>query len=431
MDNLSYLTGFNNEHETEALPGALPKGQFSPQKVNYKLYAEQFSSTAFTAPRAENRRSWTYRLRPSIAMGDFEKIDNGLVKTAPESDVHCPPNVLRWDPVPLPDKDVDFVDSLVTIATNGDAKAQVGMGIHCYSANTNMQNRVFYSSDGEMLIVPQLGDMLITTEFGRLNLSVGEIAVIPRGVRFSVNPINGPIRGYICENYGHPFVLPERGPVGANGYANQRDFCYPTAWFEDNETPHTLVNKFCGNLFEAKLDHSPFDVVAWVGNSAPYKYDLSRFNVMNTVSFDHPDPSIFTVLTSPSELEGTANVDFVIFPPRWMVAENTFRPPYYHRNIMSEFMGLIEGMYDAKEHGFVPGGMSLHNCMTPHGPEAEVFEKASNAELSPQRYENTLAFMFESRYAIAPTEFALNSDIRQRDYLACWKGLKKYYDGEK
>ncbi|MED6321610.1 MAG: homogentisate 1,2-dioxygenase, partial [Pseudomonadota bacterium] len=319
----------------------------------------------------------------------------------------------------------------VTIATNGDAKAQVGMGIHCYSASANMQNRVFYSSDGEMLIVPQLGDMLITTEFGRLNLSVGEIAVIPRGVRFSVNPINGPIRGYICENYGHPFVLPERGPVGANGYANQRDFCYPTAWFEDNETPHTLVNKFCGNLFEAKLNHSPFDVVAWVGNSAPYKYDLSRFNVMNTVSFDHPDPSIFTVLTSPSELEGTANVDFVIFPPRWMVAENTFRPPYYHRNIMSEFMGLIEGMYDAKEHGFVPGGMSLHNCMTPHGPEAEVFEKASNAELSPQRYENTLAFMFESRYAIAPTEFALNSDIRQRDYLACWKGLKKYYDGEK
>ncbi|MCB4436389.1 homogentisate 1,2-dioxygenase [Alteromonas sp. McT4-15] len=431
MENVTYLSGFNNEHETEALPGALPKGQFSPQKVNYKLYAEQFSSTAFTAPRAHNRRSWTYRLRPSIAMGDFTPVGNGLIRTAPQTGIPCPPNVLRWDPVPLPDKKTDFVEGLVTVATNGDAQAQTGMGIHCYAANAPMDNKVFYSSDGEMLFVPQHGDMLVTTEFGKLSVSPGEILVIPRGVRFAITPTSNAIRGYICENYGHPFVLPERGPVGANGYANQRDFQYPTAWFEDNETPHVMVNKFCGNLFEAILGHSPFDVVAWVGNSAPYKYDLSLFNVMNTVSFDHPDPSIFTVLTSPSDLEGTANVDFVIFPPRWMVADNTFRPPYYHRNIMSEFMGLIEGTYDAKEHGFVPGGMSLHNCMTPHGPEAEVFEKASNAELKPQRYENTLAFMFESRYAIAPTEFALNSEIRQRNYLSCWDGLKKYYDGKK
>ena len=431
MENLTYLSGFNNEHETEALPGALPIGKFSPQSVNYKLYAEQFSSTAFTAPRAENRRSWTYRLRPSIAMGDFTPLDNGLIRTAPETDIPCPPNVLRWGPMPLPDTKTDFIDGLVTIATNGDAKAQLGIGIHCYVANTSMGNRVFYSSDGEMLFVPQLGKMLITTEFGKLTAGPGEILVIPRGVRFAVAPIDEVIRGYICENYGHPFVLPERGPVGANGYANQRDFKYPTAWFEDNDTPHVVINKFCGNLFEATLDHSPFDVVAWVGNSAPYKYDLSLFNVMNTVSFDHPDPSIFTVLTAPSDLEGTANVDFVIFPPRWMVAEHTFRPPYYHRNIMSEFMGLIEGTYDAKEHGFVPGGMSLHNCMTPHGPEADVFEKASNASLEPQRYENTLAFMFESRYPIAPTHHAMNADYRQQNYLACWDGLKKYYDGKK
>lgn len=431
MDNLAYLSGFNNEHETEALQDALPKGQFSPQKVNYKLYTEQFSSTAFTAPRAANRRSWTYRLRPSIAMGDFVAIDNKHLRTAPDAEVPCPPNVLRWDPVPLPKAKTDFIDSLTTIATNGDVKAQTGMGIHCYAANISMKNKVFYSSDGEMLFVPQLGNMLVVTEFGKLYVDVGEIMVIPRGVRFSITPVNGPIRGYICENYGHPFELPERGPVGANGYANQRDFKYPTAWFEDNDTQHTMVNKFCGNLYKAELNHSPFDVVAWVGNSAPYKYDLSLFNVIGTVSFDHPDPSIFTVLTSPSDLAGTANVDFVIFPPRWMVAEHTFRPPYYHRNIMSEFMGLIKGTYDAKSHGFAPGGMSLHNCMTPHGPEADVFESASNTTLTPNRYENTLAFMFESRYPITPSVFAMNADFRQHDYLSCWDGLKKHYDGQK
>lgn len=430
MQNLEYMSGFNNEHETEALTDALPKGQFSPQKVNYNLYTEQFSSTAFTAPRHSNRRSWTYRIRPSIAMGDFLPYSQSLIKTGPETDIPCPPNVLRWDPLPLPETQTDFIDGLITVGTNGDAKVQTGMGIHCYCANAPMGNRVFYSSDGEMLFVPQQGTLYVKTEFGRLTAAPGEIMVIPRGVRFSVDVAeNDPVRGYICENYGHPFVLPERGPVGANGYSNQRDFLYPTAWFEDKDTPHTVINKFCGNLFAAELDHSPFDVVAWVGNSAPYKYDLANFNVMNTVSFDHPDPSIFTVLTSPSELEGTANVDFVIFPPRWMVAEHTFRPPYYHRNVMSEFMGLIEGTYDAKEHGFVPGGMSLHNCMTPHGPEAEVFEKASNAELSPQQYKDTLAFMFESRFPIAPSAYAMQTPLRQKDYIGCWKGLKKYFDG--
>lgn len=427
----TYLSGFNNEHETEALTGALPVGQFSPQRVNYNLYAEQFSSTAFTAPRASNRRTWMYRIRPSVAMGDFTPLLNTAIKTAPQHQIPCPPNVMRWDPIAQPEGDIDFIDGLVTMATNGDANTQTGIGIHCYCANAPMKNRAFYSSDGEMLFVPEQGKMIVTTECGKLSLSPGEIMVIPRGLKFSVDPIDGPIRGYLCENYGHPFVLPERGPVGANGFSNQRDFKYPVAWYEDNDTPHTIVNKFAGHLYEASLSHSPFDVVAWVGNSAPYKYDLARFNVINTVSFDHPDPSIFTVLTSPSDLEGTANVDFAIFPPRWMVAENTFRPPYYHRNIMSEFMGLIEGTYDAKEKGFVPGGMSLHNCMTPHGPEAEVFEKASNSDLTPQKYENTLAFMFESRFPIAPTEFALKQHPPQRDYIDCWKGIKKYFNGQK
>jgi homogentisate 1,2-dioxygenase len=427
VDSLQYLNGFGNEHETEALEGALPKGQFSPQKLNYGLYAEQFNSTAFTAPRHQNRRSWTYRIRPSIAMGDYQPLDNGLIRTAPITEVAAPPNVLRWDALPIPEKSTDFIDGLITVAANGDAATQAGIGIHVYCANRDMGKRFFYNADGELLIVPQLGALLAYTEMGILSVKPGEILVIPRGIKFKIDLPDGEARGYICENYGSPLELAERGPVGANGYANDRDFQYPVAWFEDVEDTFTLVTKFAGNLFQANMDHSPLDVVAWVGNSAPYKYDLARFNVINNISYDHPDPSIFTVLTSPSASVGVANVDFVIFPPRWMVAENTFRPPYYHRNIMSEFMGLIEGSYDAKEKGFEPGGMSLHNCMTPHGPEADVFETASNTELEPQRYDNTMAFMFESRYVIAPTKFALQTPAGQKDYLDCWAGLKKYF----
>ncbi len=427
---LSYLAGFNNEHQTEALPGALPVGQFSPQRCPYGLYAEQFSTSAFTRPRHENRRTWTYRIRPSIAMGDFNKMDKGAVRSGPITEVDCPPNVMRWDALPIPEAPTDFIDGLTTMAANGDVRGQSGIGIHVYTANQGMGDRSFYSADGELLFIPQLGEFMAITEMGKLAIKPGEILLIPRGIKFKIEPINGPIRGYLCENYGSPMELAERGPAGANGFANQRDFEYPVAYFEDSEEQHTVVAKFCGELYQAKQNHSPFDVVAWVGNSAPYKYNLSRFNVLNTVSFDHPDPSIFTVLTSPSGETGVANVDFVIFPPRWMVAENTFRPPWYHRNFMSEFMGLIEGTYDAKEKGFSPGGMSLHNCMTPHGPEADVFEKATQAELVPQRYENTMAFMLESRYIIAPTEFALNTPQRQKQYLACWGDLKKHFNGQ-
>jgi homogentisate 1,2-dioxygenase len=429
-DNICYSYGFNNEHESEALKNALPIGQFNPQKCAYGLYTEQFSTTAFTAPRHENRRTWMYRIRPSINMGDYFLIDKGLLRTAPLDGPPCPPNVMRWDAQPVPDISTDFIDGLKTIAANGDAKTHIGIGIHLYSANRGMENRYFNNADGELLFVPQQGELIARTELGLLTVKPGEILVIPRGIKFQIEPMDEAISGYLCENYGAPFTLPERGPVGANGFANQRDFQYPTAWFEDKEQACCLVTKFCGELYQAELEHSPIDVVAWVGNSAPYKYDLSRFSVINTVSFDHPDPSIFTVLTSPSDTEGTANMDFVIFPPRWMVAENTFRPPWYHRNVMSEFMGLVHGVYDAKEKGFEPGGMSLHNCMTPHGPEAGVFEKASNNPLTPQKYTNTLAFMFESRYVIAPTEFALQSTTRQKNYLSCWGNLEKHFDGK-
>ena len=422
-----YLTGFGNEHETEALPGALPIGRFSPQQVRYGLYAEQFSSTAFTAPRAHNRRSWFYRIRPSVVQGEFAPYPQDSVRTAPITDIATTPNVYRWDPLPLPEQQVDFVDGLTTIAANGDAMSQCGMGIHLYAINQSMQGRYFYCADGELLFIPQMGAIELRTECGHLAVAPGEIAVIPRGMKFAVDLQGDAARGYLCENYGAPLALPERGPVGANGYANDRDFHYPVAAYEEDEGEFELLCKFAGRYHRAQVEHSPLDVVAWTGNSAPYKYDLSRFNVMGSVSYDHPDPSIYTVLSSPSDTAGVANIDFVIFPPRWIVAEDTFRPPWYHRNIMSEFMGLIEGSYDAKEEGFVPGGSSLHNCMSAHGPEAAVFEKASTVELQPDRYEDTMAFMLESRYLIQPTPWAMETELRQRDYTRCWDGIEKNF----
>jgi len=428
--DLRYQSGFGSELATEALPGALPQGQNSPQKVAYGLYAEQFSGTSFTAPRHANRRSWLYRLRPAVAHGGFRLLDARLLKSAPFEEVATPPTQLRWDPLPLPTKPTDFVEGLATMAGNGDRAMQAGIGVHIYACNRSMHGRYFYDADGELLLVPQQGALQLATELGRLDVKPGEIALIPRGLRFQVALEDASARGYVCENYGASFRLPELGPIGANGLANARDFLAPVAAFEDREGDFELVAKFAGNLWSAPIDHSPLDVVAWHGNHAPYKYDLARFNTLNTVSFDHPDPSIFTVLTSPSDTPGTANVDFVIFPPRWIVAEHTFRPPWFHRNVMSEFMGLIHGVYDAKAEGFAPGGASLHNCMSGHGPDAATFDKASKVALAPHKIEDTLAFMFESRYVIRPTRFALETPQLQKDYLDCWKGLTKHFTGK-
>ena len=422
-----YLAGFGNEHSSEALSGALPIGRFSPQKCPYGLYAEKFSSTAFTAPRADNRRTWFYRIRPSVLQGDFRRIDNGLIRSGPITEIDTPPNQLRWDPFPVPRQPLDFIDGLITLAANGNLNTQAGLGIHIYLANQSMHERFFYNADGELLIVPQQGRLLVHTECGVLAVGPGEICLLPRGIKFRVVLPDGPSRGYIAENYGVSLVLPERGPVGSDGYSNQRDFMAPVAAYEDREGDFELICKFAGNLFACDMQHSPLDVVAWAGNSTPYKYDLQRFNTMGSVSYDHPDPSIYTVLTSPSDTPGVANMDFVIFPERWMVAEDTFRPPWYHRNIMSEFMGLIHGVYDAKPEGFLPGGASLHNCMSAHGPDPDSFESASNAELKPHKYEATLAFMFESRYLIQPTRYALEAVQRQKNYIACWQGLKKHF----
>lgn len=425
--DLDYLGGFGNEHASEAVSGALPEGRNSPQRAPHGLYAELLSGTAFTALRAGNRRTWTYRIRPSATHEPFQRIEHPTLRTAPFDEGLATPSQLRWDPFPAPSRPADFVDGLCTIAGNGDARLQCGMAVHWYAANRDMKDRVFYDADGELLIVPQAGALHLLTELGRLAVVPGEIALIPRGIRFRVELPQGAARGYVCENYGAMLRLPELGPIGSNGLASPRDFLAPVAAYEDVDRRHEIVAKFGGALWSAGIDHSPLDVVAWHGTLAPYKYDLARFMVIGTVSFDHPDPSIYTVLTSPSDTPGWANVDFVIFPPRWLVGEDTFRPPWYHRNVMSEFMGLVRGVYDAKAEGFLPGGASLHNSWSAHGPDAETFEKASSAKLAPHKIADTLAFMFESRYPLRATAFATDTVRPQPDYSECWRGLKKRF----
>ncbi len=427
-----YQSGFGNEFASESLPGALPVGQNSPQRVPYGLYAEQLSGTAFTAPRHQNRRSWLYRIRPAAMHAPFALL--------PEARLHnrfdeapATPNQLRWDPRPLPATPTDFIEGLFTVAGNGGPEAQAGVGIHLYACNRSMQGRYFYDADGELLIVPQHGRLRIATELGVLDVAPLEIALIPRGVRFTVTPPDGSARGYVAENFGMPMRLPELGPIGANALANARDFLAPVAAHEDIEGEFELIAKFQGRLWSAAIDHSPLDVVAWHGNYTPYKYDLARFNTIGSISYDHPDPSIFTVLTAPSDTPGTANMDFAIFPPRWLVAEHTFRPPWFHRNVASEFMGLITGEYDAKaggaRGGFAPGGASLHNCMSGHGPDAASHARAVALDTTrPQHLTDTMAFMFETRAVIRPTAQALALPELQADYWRCWQRLPKHFD---
>ncbi|MGK6320722.1 homogentisate 1,2-dioxygenase [Sphingomonas sp. DT-204] len=420
------MTGFANHFATEAVGGALPVGRNSPQQVPCGLYTEQLSGTAFTAPRGENRRSWLYRLRPTANHPAYRPYERpSLIRSGPFDELPPSPNRLRWDPLPLPAEPTDFVEGLVTYCGNGDVAAGAGVAVHLYACNLSMMARAFYNADGELLIVPQQGVLRLVTEMGVLTVEPQQVALIPRGLRFRVELLDDAARGYVCENYGALFRLPDLGPIGANGLANPRDFETPVAWFEDSDEPYEIVQKFQGRLWTTMLDHSPFDVAAWHGNLAPCRYDLRRFNTINTVSFDHPDPSIFTVLTSPSDTPGTANCDFVIFPPRWMVAEDTFRPPWFHRNVMSEFMGLIHGAYDAKAGGFAPGGASLHNQMAGHGPDQASYDGAVRAELRPHKIENTMAFMFESRFVFRPTRFATETPLAQLDYDDCWSGFRK------
>ena len=430
---LNYQTGFGNEYASEAVLGALPQGRNSPQRAPLALYPELLSGTAFAAPRHQNRRSWLYRRQPSVVSGRYAAYEQAFWRTGGDPRTVLAPEPMRWNPFPIEAADTDFVDGMRTLAANGDAEAQTGVAAHIYLATRSMQRRAFANADGEMLVVPQQGRLRIVTEMGVLEVRPGEIALLPRGVAFKVELLDGASRGYVCENYGAHFRLPELGPIGSNGLANARDFQVPVAAFEadtpkdtafeDSVGDYEVIKKFGGHLWRATMKQSPFNVVAWHGNLAPLKYDTANFMAIGSISFDHPDPSIFTVLTSPSDTPGTANCDFVIFPPRWLVMEDTFRPPWYHRNVMSEFMGLVYGQYDAKPEGFKPGGASLHNAMVPHGPDAEAFERASGAELAPHKLDHTLAFMFESRCKFIPTEFARASPQLDLRYADCWAGL--------
>ncbi|PCI03991.1 MAG: homogentisate 1,2-dioxygenase [Hyphomicrobiales bacterium] len=428
---LQYMPGFGNDFETESLEGALPQGRNSPQKCAYGLYAEQLSGSPFTAPRGTNERSWLYRMRPTVR--HTRKFSNGnfpFWKTAPcQEDVDLPLNQTRWNPLPMPEEKTNFLEGMRTITTAGDVYTQVGMATHVYVCNADMEDDYFFNSDAELMIIPQEGAITVFTEMGKMDVAPNEICIVPRGMIFKVTLDGKTSRGYVCENYGAKFTLPDRGPIGANCLANPRDFKTPIAAYEDKETPCRMHVKWCGKFYQTDIGHSPLDVIAWHGNYAPYKYDLATFSPVGAIGFDHPDPSIFTVLTAPSGEPGTANIDFVIFPPRWMVAENTFRPPWYHRNIMSEFMGLIKGQYDAKEEGFVPGGMSLHNMMLPHGPDHMGFEKATTADLKPVKLDNTMAFMIETRFPQLMTKFASELEQVQDDYVECWDGLERKFDG--
>ncbi|WP_304620831.1 homogentisate 1,2-dioxygenase [Paracoccus sediminilitoris] len=427
----AYMPGFGNDFETEALPGALPQGMNSPQKVNYGLYGEQLSGTAFTAPGHQNERTWCYRIRPSVRhQGRFSRIAMPLWKSAPNViDDVTSLGQYRWDPVPHSDEALTWLTGMRTMTTAGDVNTQTGMAAHVFLVTQSMQDAYFYSADGELLVVPQEGRLRFATELGVLDVGPQEIAIIPRGLVYRVELLEGPARGFVCENYGQKFTLPGRGPIGANCMANRRDFKTPVAAFEDREVPSTLTVKWCGQFHQCDIAQSPLDVVAWHGNYAPVKYDLRTYCPVGSILFDHPDPSIYTVLTAPSGIEGTANIDFVLFRDRWNVAENTFRPPWYHKNVMSELMGNIHGQYDAKPKGFVPGGISLHNCMLPHGPDRAAFEAASNADLAPQKLESTMSFMFETRFPQHLTEFAARVAPLQDDYVDCWDGLDKKFDG--
>ncbi|MFM0662935.1 homogentisate 1,2-dioxygenase [Paraburkholderia sediminicola] len=429
MDEVrGYMSGLGNHFQTEAIPGALPHGRNSPQRPAFGLYAELFSGTAFTAPRGENRRTWTYRIRPSATHRPFRPVEHASWRTAPFSPEEWTPNQLRWSPLAVPAEPTTFVDGVATLCAGGVSSLHAGLAAHRYAFNRSMKDEYFYNADGEMLVVPQEGGLRFLTELGMLDVEPGEIALLPRGLRFKVELKGADARGYLCENYGASFRLPELGPLGSNGLASARDFLVPVAAYEDSERDCVMTAKWGGRFWRAEQSHSPLDVVAWHGNLAPSKYALANFMVIGTVSFDHPDPSIYTVLTSPSDTPGVANADFVIFPPRWAVGEDTFRPPWYHRNVMAEFMGLIHGQYEAKPGGFVPGGASLHNSMISHGPDAESWRKATHAELAPHKIDNTMAFMFESRYALCASGDAMRSPTLQQNYFQGWQALERHFD---
>ncbi|HEY3498273.1 MAG TPA: homogentisate 1,2-dioxygenase, partial [Polyangiaceae bacterium] len=424
--------GFGNVHASEALPGALPHDRNTPRVGPYRLYPELTSGTAFTAERAENFRTWTYRIRPAAQQGLLEPLAHATFRDDFE-DEPPEPNLTGFSPLPLPSAACDFVDGLVTIGGAGSARLRRGYAVHLYAANRNMEERAFYDADGELLLLPELGALRILTELGVLDVRPGEVALLPRGLRFSVALREAAARGYVAEVFGRHFRLPERGPIGSNGLAEARHFRTPAAWHEDRLAPgYRIAAKLGGALYEARQDHSPFDVVAWHGNHCPYVYDLALFTPAGYTRVDHPDPSIHTVLSAPLDERGTHSLDLVVFPPRWDATEGTFRPPYFHRNATTEINGIVREV-SSPGSMFVPGCLFLTPSMTPHGPVAAGVERAfslSDAEADkPHRYsENACWFQFETALPFSLTPWARNAPHRLHDWHSKWGSYRSYFD---
>ena len=421
---LEYQSGLGNELQTESIPGALPIGQNSPQRPPLGLVSELVSGTTFSAPRSLNRRSYLFRIRPSVLRGRFERRANGPFLTPPFG-VEPSPNHYCWHPFQRLEPGKDFVDGVATLMGNGSPGEQAGMAIHVYAATKSMNDRIFSNADGEMLIVPHVGDIRVCTEYGILELGLGDLAVIPRGTKFRVELVGDRATGFVCENFGLPLRLPELGLIGSNGLANVADFEIPVAAFEERSASIELVHKLAGNLWSARMDHSPLDVVAWRGTLYPYKYDLRRFVGLGTVTIDHPDPSIFSVLTSPSDSVLGPNFDVMALTPRWIVAERSFRPPGYHRNCVAEFIALLQGAYA----GLPPGSTTLTNPWTEHGPETETLAVAREMALAPVKVDDMLLVLIESRFPVQVTDFAETASEMVRDYTDRWKGFEPYFEG--
>jgi homogentisate 1,2-dioxygenase len=428
-----YLCGFGAAHGSEALKGALPEAQNSPRLPPYGLVAEQLNGTSFTVPRAENRRVWLYRVRPSLVQDDAEPMAHPSFNL---DYLDQPPaaSPVGWTPRVLPEGGIDFVDGLTTRAGAGDPADARGLALHTFVASSDMGARAMVDADGDLMILPDTGILRLRTELGWLRVEPGELVVIPRGIVFSVFVEQGPVRGVVMEVYARHFRLPERGPIGANGLADERHFFMPVASYEDRAGPFEIVVKMGGHLYRAARSHSPFDVVAWHGNYTPYKYDLRRFNAMGTVTWDHPDPSIFTVLSAPFERPGENLADLVVFPsPRWDVAAHTFRPPYYHRNAATEINAIVAGVSRADDV-FSCGGIFITPPFAAHGPNAKAVERAHamSDEEADEPHElgaSSLYIQWESTLALRMAPAALSE--RQPDFSQFARGVATRFDANK
>ncbi|ORX94816.1 homogentisate 1,2-dioxygenase [Clohesyomyces aquaticus] len=436
-DPYSYQCGFGNRFASESIPSVLPRGQNCPQRVKYDLYSEQLNGSSFVSARQALQHVWMYRIRPSVVHGELSRSDlNSKLEAyfGPANPrVEYNPSQQAWNPFPVPEaspsSSIDFVHGLRTVAGQGDPTSKQGIAIHIYTANASMQNRAFCNNDGDFLILPQQGRLDIQTELGNVMVRPGELAVIQAGIRFKVSLPDGPSRGYIQEIFGAHYELPELGPIGSNGMALPRDFEYPVASFDlDSSSIWEIVYKLAGTLHSCHQPHTPFDVVAWHGNYAPYKYAIEKFINMANVERDQADPTIYCVLTARSIIPGVSLTDFLVFTPKWISTTNTFRPPYYHRNMSTEVMGLVYGTYGGSSHVLEPGGLSYEASYMPHGETYETWKMATTQDLRPTRAcEDTLAFMFHVSVPLMLTQWAMESPARNPTDVKVLAGFEGHF----